>query len=97
MRPAPLTQPELNALDCLLPGWSVDGIEIYKTFTFPTYLAGIHFVNALAHAAEEANHHPDLQIGWRTVTVRLSTHSEKALTALDVDLARKADVLRGQQ
>ena len=44
-----------------------------------------------AHAAEAMNHHPDLFVGWRKVTVRLSTHSAGGLTLLDLDLARRAD------
>jgi len=95
MKPAPLTQSELENLSTLLPEWTVEGVEIRKTFTFSAYLDGITFVNRLAHAAEEANHHPDLHVGWRKVTVCLSTHSVHALTALDVDLARKADALGG--
>ena len=62
-----------------------------KTFKFSSYLAGIDFVSRLAHAAEAMNHHPDLFVGWRKVTVRLSTHSAGGLTLLDLDLARRAD------
>ncbi len=74
-----------------LPGWTVERLELVKVFRFPSYLDGIRFVNALAQEAEEMNHHPDLIVGWRVVTVRLSTHSAKGLTALDVTLAKAAD------
>ncbi len=74
-----------------VPEWKREGEEIMRTFSFPSYLGGIEFVNRIAAFAEAANHHPDIQIGWRKVTLRLSTHSAKGLTEKDFDLARKAD------
>ena len=62
-----------------------------KEFQFPSYLAGIEFVRALAEEAEVMNHHPDLSVGWRKVTVSLSTHSAGGITGLDFELAEKAD------
>lgn len=70
-----------------LPGWRVEGAELVKTFAFPSYLGGIDFVNTLARHAEAMNHHPDLIVGWRKVTVRLSTHSAGRVTELDLKLA----------
>lgn len=70
-----------------LPGWTVEGSELVRTFTFATYLAGIDFVNRVALLAERANHHPDLMVQWRRVTVRITTHSSGGLTALDFTLA----------
>jgi len=49
----------------------------------------------VAMAAEVADHHPDIDIRWNKVTLALSTHSEKALTTRDTDLAAKADILAG--
>jgi 4a-hydroxytetrahydrobiopterin dehydratase len=43
--------------------------------------------------AEKANHHPDIDIRWNKVTLRLSTHSEGGLTAEDVELAGRFDTL----
>ena len=51
------------------------------------------FVNRLTPAAEEMEHHPDLEISWKTVTVTLSTHSEGGLTGADFELAGKIDAL----
>lgn len=76
-----------------VPEWSLKGREITRDFRFPSYMAGIAFVNDMARAAEEANHHPDIFVGWRTVTLSLSTHSKGGLTNLDFELARKADAL----
>lgn len=85
---AELLDPEtLRQRLAALPGWAAEGNEIMKTFTFPSYLAGIDFVNAVAKQAEAMNHHPDLIVGWRKVTVRLSTHSKGGVTDLDLKLA----------
>lgn len=74
-----------------VPGWHREGAEIVRTLSFPSYMAGINFVCEAARMAEEANHHPDIQIGWRKVTLRLSTHSKGGLTELDFALARRFD------
>lgn len=91
MKPALLTDLEIETALHQLTGWTVEGRELVKTFKFSSYLAGIDFVSRLAQAAEAMNHHPDLFVGWRKVTVRLSTHSAGGLTLLDLDLARRAD------
>jgi 4a-hydroxytetrahydrobiopterin dehydratase len=70
-----------------LPGWQVEGRELVREFRFPSYLEGISFVQRVALLAEAQNHHPDLHVGWRRVTVRLSTHSAGGLTTLDFELA----------
>jgi 4a-hydroxytetrahydrobiopterin dehydratase len=78
-----------------VPGWSREGTEIVREFKFSSYMAGIDFVVKVAHLAEEENHHPDMQVGWRKVTLRLSTHSKGGLTKLDFALAQKVDGLLG--
>ncbi len=77
------------------PEWQLDGETITRTYQFGTFAAAIGFVTGVAMAAEIADHHPDIDIRWNKVTLALSTHSEKALTAKDTDLAAKADVLAG--
>lgn len=91
MKPSLLSSEELSASLATLNGWTVEGQEIVKTFKFPAYLAGIDFVSKLGHAAEAMNHHPDLIVGWRKVTLKLSTHSAGGLTELDMILAREAE------
>lgn len=76
-----------------VPEWTREGAELVRVFKFPSYMAGIDFVTRVAELAEEANHHPDMQVGWRKVTLRLSTHSKGGLTDLDFALARKVDAL----
>ena len=71
------------------PQWKHEGGMIRRTYEAPTFLAGIAFVNKVAQAAEAADHHPDIDIRWRTVSFALSTHSEGGLTQLDVELAHQ--------
>ena len=78
-----------------LEGWQVEGKELVRTFKFPTYLAGATFVQDVAQKAEAANHHPDLLLGWRKVTARLSTHSKGGLTELDFQLAAQMSQVFG--
>ena len=74
-----------------LPGWSRRGDVITKTFQFREFLTGIDFVNAVAKAAEAADHHPDIDIRYTKVTFALSTHSAGGITQKDLDLARKIE------
>jgi len=74
-----------------MPGWSYQGKELHKKFTFKSFLPGIEFVNKIAQAAESAGHHPDITIHYNVVGISLSTHSEGGVTEKDFDLARKVD------
>jgi len=74
-----------------LPGWSRRGDVITKTFQFREFLTGIDFVNAVAKAAEAADHHPDIDIRYTKITFALSTHSAGGITQKDLDLAKKIE------
>ncbi|NMH98527.1 4a-hydroxytetrahydrobiopterin dehydratase [Pseudonocardia acidicola] len=76
-----------SALDGL-PGWERDGDSFVRTAKLPSFPAAIAVVDRVAAIAEERDHHPDIDIRWRTLTFRLSTHSAGGLTELDVGLAR---------
>ena len=76
-----------------MDGWERDGDAIRKTFEGEDFMSSVKLVNALAPVAEEMNHHPDLEISWNKVTVRLSTHSEGGLTESDFELAGRIDGL----
>ncbi|MEU0874230.1 4a-hydroxytetrahydrobiopterin dehydratase [Nocardia brasiliensis] len=91
-----LTETELAEALTGLPEWSRDGDVISRTVQAPSFLAGIELVRQVATAAEEANHHPDIDIRWRKVTFALSTHDSGGLTVLDIDLAREIDRLAGE-
>jgi 4a-hydroxytetrahydrobiopterin dehydratase len=74
-----------------MPGWSYQGKDLHKKFTFKSFLPGIEFVNKIAQAAESAGHHPDITINYNVVGISLSTHSEGGVTLKDFDLASKID------
>ena len=76
-----------------LPHWRRDGGAITRSVEAPSFLEGIDLVSSVARAAEAADHHPDIDIRWRTVTFTLSTHSEGGLTARDFALAEEIDDL----
>ena len=71
-----------------LPGWSRRTNVISKTFTLPTFTAGIAFIRRIADAAEAAQHHPDIDIRYTKITIALSTHDSGGLTQKDIDLAK---------
>lgn len=74
-----------------LPGWTLEGESIRKQYTFPDFPAAVAFVNRLVPEAETADHHPDITINYRRVTLSYSTHSEGGLTQKDLDGAAMAD------
>ena len=74
-----------------LTGWTLDGDAIRKQFTFANFLEAIAFVNRLAPEAEAADHHPDILINYKRVTLTYSTHSEGGLTDKDLAGAAAAD------
>jgi Pterin-4a-carbinolamine dehydratase len=89
----PLSADELRSALADLPDWSGDTAGIERSVRAPSFLAGIRLVDAVAEAAEVADHHPDIDIRWRTLTFRLSTHSVGGVTARDLALARRIDEL----
>lgn len=86
----------LRARLAKLQGWEGDTSEIRKDYSFETFMSAIDFVNEVARLAEDANHHPDIDIRWRKVRLALSTHSEGGVTERDLDLAAKIDELIGK-
>jgi 4a-hydroxytetrahydrobiopterin dehydratase len=77
-------------------GWSEVRGALERGFRFADFREAMAFVNRLADAAEEANHHPDVEISWNAVTVRWWTHSKRAITEDDVAMARRTDELAAQ-
>jgi 4a-hydroxytetrahydrobiopterin dehydratase len=74
-----------------LDGWTLDGDAIRKQFTFKGFPEAVAFVNRLVPDAEGADHHPDITINYRRVTLSWSTHDEGGLTAKDIAGAKMAD------
>jgi len=84
-----------STIDSALPNlnWEREGDEIVRKFDCGTFPKALEFVNALGERAEAANHHPDIDIRWKDVTLRLSTHSAGGLTQKDLDLASEINAL----
>ena len=77
----------------LHPRWSYDGTALVAQVEAPTFLHGIDDVAAIARVAEEMDHHPDIEIRWRNLTFRISTHSAHGVTGLDIALAERIDAI----
>jgi 4a-hydroxytetrahydrobiopterin dehydratase len=90
---ARLEEKEVEARLADLPGWERAGEAIRREFDCGDFTGSVDFVNRLTPVAEEMNHHPDLAISWKQVTVTITTHSEGGLTAADFELARRIDGL----
>ena len=87
---------KLTALDAEqrvkgLDGWTLAGDAIRKQYTFADFLEAIAFVNRIAPGAVTADHHPDILINYKRVTLTYSTHREGGLTVKDFDGAAAAD------
>lgn len=90
---AVLSNEEVDAALPKLSGWERVDNALRRSVKFPAFLAGIDAVRRIAEVAEAKDHHPDIDIRWRTVTFVLSTHSEGGLTQKDLDLAGEIDRL----
>ena len=90
---ARLSEGDIDELLSGLDGWERDGDAIRRTFKLDDFKGSVDFVNRLTPEAEDMNHHPDLEISWKTVTVTITTHSEGGLTDGDFELARRIDAL----
>jgi 4a-hydroxytetrahydrobiopterin dehydratase len=75
------------------PLWIKRGLTISRQFPFEGFMDAVGFVKRVARAAEEADHHPDIDIRWNKVTLALTTHSEGGLTAKDFSMARRCDAI----
>ena len=90
----PLTDAEVDAALGELDGWAREGDALTRTVRCSGFRAAVALVNAVADAAEAADHHPDITIhGYRNVTFTLTTHAARAITRRDVQLAREIDAL----
>lgn len=89
-----LPQAELTKALRTLAGWSVKDDAITKTFKHESFAEAIVFVNAVAHLAELANHHPDVDIRYTNITIALSTHDQGGITEKDVGLAQSIEEIR---
>lgn len=79
-----------------LKGWHRLNGALRRSVHFDTFLDGIDAVRRVAEVAERCDHHPDIDIRWRTVTFALVTHSEGGITEKDLALAREIDTVLGR-
>ena len=93
MNPRRLTATDVSDLAQTLPMWQVVDGQLLREIQAPTYAIAINWVVAIAGAAESIDHHPDIDIRWRTLRIALITHSTGCLTELDLDLASLIDTV----
>ena len=86
-----LTPPLIKAALAGTPNWKKKGAMITRTYEFKDFVEAMKFVNAVAKLAEQAWHHPDIDIRWNKVTLALTTHDQGGLTGKDFALAKKFD------
>lgn len=91
--PAKLSDLEIQRALGTLGGWARRGDALVKTFTFPTFAAGIEFVRRVARAADEMDHHPDIDIRYTRVVCTLSSHDAGGVTERDLALAGTIDAV----
>ena len=90
---AVLADSELQAQVAKLPGWKVHDGALEKAYSCGDFDGSIAFVNRVAKAAAEADHHPDIAVSWDTVTLRWVNHSAGGITERDVEMAGVSDSL----
>ena len=88
-----LTEKEIRQSLSGLPGWSYSHNSIERQFEFLDFAAAMKFVNGVAEAAEEANHHPDIEIRYNKVKMSLTSHDSGGVTARDLRLAKRISEL----
>ena len=90
----PLSPQEAQSRLASLAGWQIEAGELIKTFQFKDFVASLRFVNQVGELAEQAAHHPDIDIRYNRVRLALTTHDAGGLTPKDFDLAAQAQTLR---
>ncbi|MDF2828565.1 MAG: pterin-4a-carbinolamine dehydratase [Mycobacterium sp.] len=93
---AVLTDDQVDAALADLDGWERADGALRRSVEFGAFLDGIDAVRRVGEHAEAKDHHPDIDIRWRTVTFALVTHSEGGITAKDVEMARDINGIVGR-
>ncbi|MFI0964968.1 4a-hydroxytetrahydrobiopterin dehydratase [Streptomyces sp. NPDC021080] len=90
----PLEPEQIEERLAELPGWSLDGDRLARTYRLGTHFAATAMVVHIAQVQEELDHHSDLTLGYNTIALTVNTHSVGgAVTTLDFDLARRVEEL----
>ena len=93
MPPSKLSDLEIQRALGTLPGWVRRADALVKTYTWPTFSAGIDFVQRVAKAADAVDHHPDIDIRYTKITCTLSSHDAGGITEKDLALAKTIEGL----
>jgi 4a-hydroxytetrahydrobiopterin dehydratase len=88
-----LSEHEIRSRLATVPDWQIESGELVRTFLFKDFRASQAFVNKVADLAENAGHHPDIDIRYNKVRLALVTHDAGGITQKDFDLAAAADKL----
>lgn len=88
-----LSQADIESRHRSVPAWHIEGGELTRTFTHKDFRAALAFVNQVGDVAENAGHHPDIDIRYNKVRLGLVTHDAGGLTGKDFDLAAAVDKL----
>ncbi|MDQ1361165.1 MAG: 4a-hydroxytetrahydrobiopterin dehydratase [Acidimicrobiaceae bacterium] len=96
MRDTVLTEAEIaSGLEELAgTGWALEGDLLVRTTKCQGFAGALAYVNAVGALAEAADHHPDIDIRWNTVTLALTTHDSGGITRRDIELAKQIAVVR---
>ena len=92
-RPPRLSPDEITAGLSALPHWTGDTDGIHRAVELPGFRDAVAAIVAIADVAEEMDHHPDIDLRWRTLRIAVVTHSAGGVTELDLELARRVDAL----
>ena len=89
-----LTESQISASLPTVPGWSVHEGALQRKYEFSAYADGVLYANAVAAVADRLNHHPDILIGYKHVTISMVSHDAAGkLTAYDFELARRINAI----
>lgn len=92
-RPPRLSDDAVAAALSDLPLWSGDADGLRRTVELPSFRDAVAAIVAIADVAEEMDHHPDVDLRWRTLHLVLVSHSAGGVSELDLELARRIDAL----
>jgi len=95
MTAQPITPADRERLPQLLPAWSLKDGKLHRELRFANFSEAFAFMVRVALAAESMDHHPEWSNVWNRVVIDLTTHDSGGLSSLDLELARRIDVLVG--